>query len=123
MQTHPQIGHDILSKSAAPVFQLAAEVALRHHEKFDGSGYPGGLAGAAIPESARIIAVADVFDALSMRRPYKGTWNTEDIVAHMKAGAGAHFDPAVVGVFVAILPQLLEIQRSWPTEGAPQEAR
>jgi putative two-component system response regulator len=69
MKTHPRIGHDILVMSAAPVFRLAAEIALRHHEKWDGSGYPDGLAGEAIPESARIVALADVFDALSMKRP------------------------------------------------------
>ena len=69
MKTHLRIGHDILVMSAAPVFYLATEIALRHHEKWDGSGYPDGLAGEAIPESARIVALADVFDALSMKRP------------------------------------------------------
>jgi putative two-component system response regulator len=113
MKTHPQIGHDILSKSDAPVFQLAAEIALRHHEKWDGSGYPGGLSGKAIPESARIVAVADVFDALSMKRPYKEPWAIERIMNYLQTGAGAHFDPKLVDIFVGILPQILEIQRKW----------
>lgn len=113
MRTHPQIGSDILSKSQAPVFQLAAEIALCHHEKWDGSGYPGQLAGDAIPESARIIAVADVFDALSMKRPYKEPWPIDRIVAHIHAGSGAHFDPAMVTVFADVLPQLLEIHTLW----------
>jgi putative two-component system response regulator len=113
MKTHPQIGYDILSKSGAPVFQLAAEVALRHHEKWDGSGYPGGLAGEDIPQSARIVALADVFDALSMRRPYKEPWSIEKITDHIQTGAGLHFDPKLVAVFSAILPRLLEIQDKW----------
>ena len=110
MRTHPGIGHDILSRSEAPVFQLAAEVCLRHHEKWDGSGYPDGLRGAAIPQSARIVALADVFDALSMARPYKPSWPVEDIVAHLKAGAGTHFDPWLTEMFIGLMPQLLAIK-------------
>ena len=110
MKTHPQVGHDILSKSEAPVFRLAAEVALRHHERWDGSGYPGALKGADIPESARIIALADVFDALSMRRPYKPAWNIDDIIAHLEGGAGSHFDPVLTSLFIGIMPRLLDIQ-------------
>ena len=113
MKTHPQIGHDILNKSDAPVFQLAAEIALRHHEKWDGSGYPGALAGRQIPESARIVALADVFDALSMKRPYKQPWDIDTITNYILNGAGAHFDPDLVNVFSGILPQLLEIQSKW----------
>jgi putative two-component system response regulator len=113
MRTHPQIGYDILSKSKAPVFQLAAEIALRHHEKWDGSGYPGQLAGKEIPESARIIALADVFDALSMKRPYKEPWPLDRIVAHIHAGKGAHFDPGLVDVFADVLPQLMEVHTRW----------
>lgn len=113
MRTHPAIGHAILSKSNAPVFQLAAEVSLRHHEKWDGSGYPDGLAGKAIPESARIVALADVFDALSMPRPYKQAWSIERIAAHIAAQSGSHFDPALVQVFERILPRLLDIRAHW----------
>ena len=113
MKTHPQIGFDILSMSSAPVFKLAAEVALRHHEKWDGSGYPDGLRGDAIPESARIVALADVFDALSMKRPYKEPWATKQIVEHIQAGAGRHFEPALVQVFCDNLSQILDIQCRW----------
>ena len=113
MKTHPQIGYTILSKSKGPLFQLAAEIALRHHEKWDGSGYPDGLTGKNIPESARIVALADVFDALSMKRPYKEPWPIEKIVEYVRAGAGTHFDPELVQIFLAILPQLYEIQRHW----------
>jgi putative two-component system response regulator len=113
MKTHPQIGYDILSKSAAQVFQLAAEVALHHHEKWDGSGYPAGLAGEAIPQSARLVTLADVFDALSMKRPYKDAWSVGEIVAYIDARAGTDFDPALVAVFHKALPELLEIQQTW----------
>jgi len=113
MRTHPQVGFDILSKSRAAVFQLAAEVSLRHHEKWNGSGYPDGLKGRAIPQSARIVALADVFDALSMKRPYKDAWPIERIVAHIQAEAGVHFDPELVVSFIRILPEILEIQRRW----------
>lgn len=113
MKTHPRMGHDILSKSEAPVFKLAAEVALRHHEWWDGSGYPDGLVGMEIPESARIVALADVFDALAVRRSYKGAWPIERVVATLREGAGNHFEPAMVDTFVAILPRILEIKTIW----------
>lgn len=113
MRTHPEIGHAILSKSAAPVFQLAAEVSLRHHEKWDGSGYPGALRGRVIAESARIVALADVFDALSMQRPYKTPWQIDAIGAYIRDQAGRHFDPDLVAVFFRILPELLAIKHQW----------
>ncbi|HEY4318921.1 MAG TPA: HD domain-containing phosphohydrolase [Herbaspirillum sp.] len=113
MKTHPQIGYEILRMSDAPVFQLAAEIALRHHEKWDGSGYPDNLSGTDIPESARIVALADVFDALSMKRPYKNAWPVEKILAHVRSSKGTHFDPDMVGVFEKILPELLQIHREW----------
>lgn len=113
MKTHSRIGHDILAKSNAPVFQLAAEISLYHHEKWDGSGYPGGLAGEAIPESARIVAIADVFDALNMRRPYKEAWPLERVMETMASGAEVHFDPRLMEIFTRILPQLLVIKDDW----------
>ena len=82
MQQHRQIGHDILSMSDNPVLKLAAEVALCHHEHWDGSGYPQGLKGDAIPEAARIVSLADVFDALTMKRPYKEAWPTEQAIGN-----------------------------------------
>ncbi|HQQ70679.1 MAG TPA: HD domain-containing phosphohydrolase, partial [Alicycliphilus sp.] len=92
---------------------LAREVAVAHHEKWDGSGYPAGLAGEQIPLSARIVALADVFDALTSVRPYKKAWTDEATVQHLHAQAGRHFDPALVPLFVALLPQLQDIRRRW----------
>ncbi|MGD0959296.1 MAG: HD domain-containing phosphohydrolase [Methylomonas sp.] len=113
MKTHSRIGYEILSKSDAPLFRLAAEIALRHHEKWDGSGYPDGLSGSAIPESARIVAIADVFDALSMHRPYKEIWPLEEILAYLKDGSGQHFDPNFVQLFINILPEIVTIKSDW----------
>lgn len=113
MKTHARIGHDILSQSDAPVFKLAAEVALRHHEKWDGSGYPDGLRGLAIPMSARVVAIADVFDALSMRRPYKDAWPMDRVVENLHEGSGAHFDPDLVAQFERILPRILALKADW----------
>jgi len=113
MKTHPAIGHAILSQSPAPVFQLAAEISLRHHEKWDGSGYPDGLAGTAIPESARIVALADVFDALSMARPYKTPWTVEAIAAFIQDNSGKHFDPALVVHFFRIFQEMLALRTRW----------
>lgn len=117
MKTHCRLGHTILSMSAAPVFKMAAEVALRHHEKWDGNGYPDGLAGEAIPESARIVAVADVFDALTMKRPYKEPWPVEKAIDQIHAGSGSHFEPRLVTLFTKILPELLAIRARWEDEG------
>ncbi|WP_394790471.1 two-component system response regulator [Rhodoferax sp.] len=123
MRSHPQIGYDILRQSEAPVFQLAAEVALRHHERWDGTGYPDGLRGQEIPKSARIVALADVFDALSMRRPYKEAWPIERILDYIHAGTAAHFDPMVVHAFKDILPELLDIRKRWTeVEADPESA-
>lgn len=113
MRTHSQIGYDILSQSRAPVFQLAAEIALYHHERWDGSGYPTRLAGEDIPESARIVAVADVFDALSMKRPYKAPWPIERIVATLHDSAGSHLERRLVDLFVAHLDEMRDIQAHW----------
>jgi len=113
MQTHSRIGCDILRKSDAPVFQLAAEIALHHHEKWDRSGYPQGLAGTEIPESARLVAIVDVFDALSMKRPYKDAWPLERVLAVLNEGAGRHFDPRLVRLFMDILPNILDLRALW----------
>ena len=113
MQRHCQIGYDILSKSEVPLFKLAAEVALYHHEKWDGSGYPLGLTGIAIPESARIAALADVFDALTMYRPYQKPWPVAIAVATIREGSAFHFDPAMVRLFLDIQPEILEIKDKW----------
>ena len=113
MRTHPHIGAEIIGNHGAHVLQLARSIALAHHEKWDGSGYPHGLAGEAIPLEARICAIVDVFDALTSTRPYKKPWSTEDAVAHIQSKAGKHFEPRLVDLFVALLPQLLPIQQRW----------
>ncbi|RXZ33939.1 response regulator [Oxalobacteraceae bacterium CAVE-383] len=122
MKTHPRIGYEILSTSTAPLFQLAAEIALHHHERFDGSGYPDGLIGEKIPESARIVALADVFDALSMKRPYKEEWPLERIMTTIRESTGSHFDPRIVEAFNGILPQILEIKKDWNAREAGSAA-
>lgn len=113
MKTHSQIGCDILSKSNNPVFKMAAEIARYHHEKWDGSGYPLGLAGENIPESARIVAIADVFDALTTKRPYKEPWPLEDTLKTMQNMAGSHFDPNLLALFMEIMPEILRIKALW----------
>ncbi|HVI51873.1 MAG TPA: HD domain-containing phosphohydrolase [Candidatus Sulfotelmatobacter sp.] len=93
MKRHTTFGADILAGSASPLLQLAAVIALSHHERFDGTGYPHGLAGEKIPLAGRIVALADVFDALTSRRPYKQAWSLERAREHITAECGTHFDP------------------------------
>lgn len=114
MKTHATIGGDILDDANSDLLRLAREIALSHHEKWDGSGYPLGLAGADIPQSGRIVAVADVFDALTSQRPYKLAWTVEASVAYIVDNQGLHFDPDVVAHFQKILPQLLAIRERHP---------
>ncbi|WP_305910369.1 HD domain-containing phosphohydrolase (plasmid) [Methylomarinum sp. Ch1-1] len=113
MKSHSSIGHGILKQSKAPLFQLAAEIALNHHEKWDGTGYPNGLSAMEIPESARIVAIADVFDALSMKRPYKEAWSLAKIQDYLNENAGSHLDSQLVEVFMDIMPTILEIKANW----------
>ncbi|TBW41390.1 HD domain-containing protein [Siculibacillus lacustris] len=101
METHALLGWDILKGSESRLIQMAADVAVSHHEKWDGSGYPRGLAGEAIPLCGRIAAVADVFDALLSRRAYKAEWPIEEARAYIADNAGRHFDPACVDAFFA----------------------
>jgi putative two-component system response regulator len=113
MQTHSDVGYKILSKSSAPLLQMAATIARYHHEKWDGSGYPCALAGTDIPEMARIVAIADVFDALTTKRPYKEPWPLAQVMETVQSSAGSHFEPRLVELFVGILPQILAIQAEW----------
>lgn len=103
MKTHTTLGARILSGSGSLLVQLAEEVALNHHERWDGAGYPRALAGADTPLSGRICAVADVFDALTSDRVYKRAWSREDAVRYIERGAGTQFDPAVVAAFVRVV--------------------
>ena len=116
MKQHAEIGWVILKDGASPTLRLAAEIARAHHEKFDGSGYPGGLAGDAIPLSGRIVAVADVFDALTSTRPYKTAWEVSHAVEFLRENSGSHFDPACVNAFLARLDDALEIKSQFQDE-------
>ena len=110
MKQHAQIGWVILKDGASPILRMAAEIARSHHEKFDGSGYPLGLAGEAIPLTGRIVAVADVFDALTSARPYKPAWEIPRAVEFMRLNRGTHFDPACVDAFFSRWEEALEIR-------------
>ncbi|ALG74092.1 transcriptional regulator [Azospirillum thiophilum] len=112
MRQHTVIGHRILADSDIPLLRLAAEIALSHHEKYDGSGYPSGLAGKAIPLSGRIVAIADVFDALTSPRPYKQPWTTEEARTYMMANRGSHFDPALLDAFLFRWDEVCAIHES-----------
>jgi len=107
MRKHPEYGANILSGSDVPVLQMAEEVALAHHEKFDGSGYPSNLKGEQIPLSARIVALADFFDALTMDRCYRPAFSDEKALAMVKENNGTHFDPDVVHAFLSVRDEII----------------
>lgn len=113
MQKHPLIGAEIIGDCDSELLKMAKVVALYHHEKWDGTGYPHGLAGEAIPLAARIVAVSDVFDALTSTRPYKQAWSIEDTMAHMHAQKGRHFEPRLVELLQQNLPAILAIKQRW----------
>lgn len=109
MQQHVEIGADILSDSENKLIKLASEIIMSHHEKFDGSGYPAGLSGKDIPLSGRIVAIADVYDALTSVRPYKKAWPFSEALALIVNEKGKHFDPELVDIFVSIFDQVKQI--------------
>ncbi|HEX6833293.1 MAG TPA: HD domain-containing phosphohydrolase [Rudaea sp.] len=109
MRKHPQIGFEILRDSQSRFVQLGAIIALRHHERWNGSGYPDGLRGEEIPVSARIVAVADVFDALISERPYKPAWPVDDAIAYVRENSGSLFDPACVDALLRDVSQVYQI--------------
>jgi hypothetical protein len=121
MRAHTRIGASILGTSPEPLFHIAAQIALTHHERWDGEGYPEGLAGEAIPLAGRIVAVVDVFDALTHDRPYKQAWPVEQALEHIAAGAGTQFDPRVVDALLAIGPDAL-LESARPDEPATAPA-
>jgi len=114
MKRHPIIGHEILSESDAFVFQLASEICLHHHEKWDGSGYPHGLQGEEITLPSRIVAIADVFDALTSKRPYKKAWTLNEAYNYLEENSGKHFDPALVDVFCKCRDEIQKIRTLYP---------
>lgn len=109
MQRHVEYGYEILGNYDSPLLNLAREVVKNHHEKWDGSGYPQGLAGEDIPLSARIVTIADVFDALTSERPYKRAWSLDEASKLLTEQAGQHFDPQLVPIFLSLMPKLLEV--------------
>jgi putative two-component system response regulator len=114
MRRHPMIGAEIIGEHpAGGMLDMARNVALTHHEKWDGSGYPQGLAGEAIPFEGRIVAIADVFDALTSVRPYKQAWELERALDHLENEKGRHFDAALVDLFLSRLPEITEIKDRW----------
>lgn len=114
MRRHAEIGAQILSGSNSSLIQLAEEIAGAHHEKFDGSGYPKGLVGDAIPLSGRIVAVADVFDALTSERPYKKAWSMEEAKRFLSEHRGTHFCPRCTDAFLGAWDEVLTIRALFP---------
>lgn len=110
MKTHASVGATIIGEDNSSLLKIARTIALCHHEKWDGSGYPNGLAGEAIPVEARIVAIADVFDALTSTRPYKKSWSIEDATAYIQNESGKHFDPDLVQAFIQVLPAIEKIR-------------
>ncbi|MBM9520483.1 response regulator [Desulforhopalus vacuolatus] len=116
MRKHTTYGHKILSIATSPLFQMASTIALSHHERWEGSGYPENIKGEKIPESARIVAIADVFDALTMKRPYKEAWTIERAMQYI-ASSGGHFEPRLVDFFLSIEDEIVEIKQYWDKKG------
>ena len=111
MKTHTTVGAQIIGEHPSELLKIARQVALSHHEKWDGTGYPYGLTGENIPLSSRIVMIADVFDALTSERPYKKAWSEADAIAEIEQGSGRHFDPKLVIAFMEALPQILNIKK------------
>ncbi len=112
MKAHAAIGHEILRDSPSKYLQTGAVIALGHHERFDGTGYPNGLAGESIPLAARVVAVADVFDALTSERPYKNAWPIAEAVQYIKSQKGKHFDPNCVEAFEQEIELIITIRQT-----------
>jgi len=112
MQTHTTIGYNILKQSDSHYVEQGAKIALTHHEKFDGSGYPAGLKGDEIPLVSRIVALADMYDALTSVRPYKSAWSSEKATEHIVSLSGTHFDPACVEAFLQQLDKIRVIEEA-----------
>ena len=138
MKTHTVIGSRVLEGSTAPLLQMAEEIARTHHERWDGRGYPGGLSGEAIPVSGRVVAVADVYDALTTARLYKPAWSVEDALREMQTHSGTQFDPQLIaalttlvtsdlsalgGVFQPLATQAAPPERPPPAASTPGEAQ
>jgi excisionase family DNA binding protein len=119
LETHPELGHAMLTGSGVELLETAAEIALTHHERYDGAGYPRGLAGEEIPLTGRIAAIADAFDALTTDRIYRSAGSIEQAVETLRAERGRHFDPALVNAFLDRLDEAVEIRERYAP--APDE--
>ncbi len=113
MQKHPEIGANIIGKHDSVLLNTAREIALSHHEKYNGNGYPNKLKGEEIPVMGRITAIADVFDALTTERPYKKAWAVDDALNLIKKEAGSHFDPHLMDFFMDITADILELREKY----------
>ena len=113
MKTHAAMGADIIGDAEFDILNMARTIAITHHEKFDGSGYPNGLAGEDIPIEGRIAAISDVFDALTSERPYKEAWPVEQAQQYINDNSGTHFDPTLVRIFNDIFGEILTIRNAY----------
>ncbi len=113
MKTHPNIGAKIIGEHPSELLQMARVIALTHHEKWDGSGYPAQLNGEDIPLAGRIVAITDVFDALTSTRPYKSAWTVDAALAYMQSQVGIAFDPHLYQLFVKLIPDILTIRQEF----------
>jgi putative two-component system response regulator len=120
MKQHTVIGAQLLANSQSPVLQMGETIALTHHERWDGSGYPNRLAGEDIPLVGRICAIADVFDALSSKRCYKDAWPLEKVLKEIRSLSGIQFDPRLFEMFDNLMPVILDIQRTHTDAATPQ---
>ncbi|MBF0126703.1 MAG: response regulator [Magnetococcales bacterium] len=114
MKTHTILGGELLDQEPSLLLRTAHTIALTHHERWDGMGYPHGLSQERIPLMGRICSLADVFDALTSRRPYKQPWSVEEAVSEIQRCSGAAFDPELVRVFLEILPEIVKIKHAYP---------
>jgi len=114
MKLHTVKGYEVLRDADSPFLQMGATIAYTHHEKWDGSGYPRGLKGTDIPAEGRVVALADVFDALCSRRVYKDAWPIDKVFDEIRNCSGSHFDPQIVEIFFDNLDEVLEIKTQFP---------
>jgi putative two-component system response regulator len=119
MRGHTVYGYDILKDGSSPLLAMAAELALDHHERWDGAGYPNRKSGEGISTVGRMVAVADVFDALSSQRHYKEAWSFERTARQIEAGRGSQFDPAMADTFLANIDKMIDIKRRFGDESLP----
>lgn len=119
MQSHTKMGADIIGDDSSELLRMAKAVAISHHEHWDGGGYPNGLAGEDIPMVGRIVAIADVFDALTSVRPYKSSWPVEDALTYLQEKSGVQFDPKLVPLFVENIDKVLAIKEQYFDHATP----